>query len=209
MSHYNKIAGKRLHRIESLSDGVFAIAMTIQIFNLKDPVTKIFENELDFLYAIKPILPTLLTYFLSFITLGIFWTGHTTQFNYIKKYDRNINWISLFFLLFVSLLPFTTGFLGNHINNKISVFIYWFNVFALGALLYTHWFYARKHNLLDIDKHDIVPIDLAIRKRIITAQSLYAFGSLLCFINDYLSIIFIIMIQTNYAFAFFQRKHRV
>lgn len=138
MSRYNNIAGQRVQRIEALSDGVFSIAMTLLVFNLKDPVSGLVQTEAQLLKALFDTLPTLLTYFLSFMTLGIFWKGQSTQFIYVEKYDRNLNWISLFFLLFVSILPFTTGILSSHITNKVSIGIYWLNILALGVLLFVH-----------------------------------------------------------------------
>lgn len=206
MSRYNNIAGQRVQRIEALSDGVFSIAMTLLVFNLKDPVSGLVQTEAQLLKALFDTLPTLLTYFLSFMTLGIFWTGQSTQFIYVEKYDRNLNWISLFFLLFVSILPFTTGILSSHITNKVSIGIYWLNILALGVLLFVHWHYAYQKQYLTFKEGDQEVIHKAVRKRIITAQTLYAFGAVLCFVNTYLSIFVIILIQLNYALALFNPK---
>jgi uncharacterized membrane protein len=206
MSQYNNIAGQRVQRIEALSDGVFSIAMTLLVFNLKDPVSGLVQTDAELLKALYEILPTLLTYFLSFMTLGIFWTGQSTQFSYIEKYDRNLNWISLFFLLFVSILPFTTGILSSHITNKVSIGLYWLNILALGALLFVHWQYAFKNQCLVFKDGNQEKIHKAVKKRIITAQSLYALGAALCFVSTYLSIFVIILIQLNYALALFNPK---
>ncbi|QHV97670.1 TMEM175 family protein [Spirosoma endbachense] len=206
MSSYNTISGQRIQRIEALSDGLFSIAMTILVFDLKDPVSSRIQSNAELLVSLKILLPQLLTYFLSFMTLGIFWTGYSTQFNYIEKYDRNLNWYSLFFLLFVSLIPFSTNVLSNHINNQVSIGIYWLNIFAMGNMLYIHWRYARRNNFLSISGKGKEAVDKAIRSRIFTAQSLYAFGASLCFINTYLSIAFIITIQLNYAFGLITPK---
>lgn len=206
MSHYNEIAGKRVQRIEALSDGVFSIAMTFLVFNLKDPVSGVVTSDKALLMALQSILPNLLAFFLSFMTLGIFWTGHSTQFNYIEKSDRNLNWISVFFLMFASLLPFTTAVLSSHITNQVSVGLYWLNILALGIMLLIHWNYAIGHNLVSLPEDAKQRVHKAINSRIYTAQSLYALGALLCFINTYLSIFVIIAIQFNYAFAIFTRK---
>lgn len=206
MSVYNQIAGKRLGRIEALSDGVFSIAMTFLVFNLKDPVAGLTQSDTQLFAALRTVLPNLLAFFLSFMTLGIFWTGHSTQFNFIERSDRNLNWISIFFLLFVSLLPFTTSILSSHITNKLSIGIYWLNIFALGVLLYIHWRYACHKKLLIAQENNQHQTDKAIRRRILIAQSLYAAGALLCFINIYLSIAFIIAVQLNYAFAIINTK---
>ncbi|QIP15929.1 DUF1211 domain-containing protein [Spirosoma aureum] len=206
MSSYNTISGQRIQRIEALSDGLFSIAMTILVFDLKDPVSNRIQSNAELLVSLKILLPQLLTYFLSFMTLGIFWTGYSTQFNYIEKYDRNLNWYSLFFLLFVSLIPFSTNVLSNHINNQVSIGIYWLNIFAMGNMLYIHWRYARRNNFLSLSGKAQETVDKAIRSRVFTAQSLYALGASLCFINTYLSIAFIIGVQLNYALGIITPK---
>jgi len=206
MSIYNSLAGKRLNRIEGLSDGVFSIAMTLLVFNLKDPLTGAVQSDKELWLALQSILPALLSFFLSFMTLGIFWTGHSTQFQFIERSDRNLNWISILFLMFVSLVPFSTSILAGHINNRLSIGIYWLNIFFLGAFLYFHWLYARRKNLLSEKENNLVLIDKGIRNRIITAQCLYAAAALLCFWSVYISIGAIILIQLNYAFGIINRK---
>ena len=204
MNYYNRIAGQRIGRIEGLSDGVFSIAMTFLVFNLKDPMANVIATDAELCAALVGIFPSLLTFFLSFMTLGIFWTGHSTQFTFIEKSDRRLNWISLFFLMFVAILPFTTSILSAHIENKVSIAVYWANLFALGIMLLIHWKYA-KQNKLSSPEH-LVETDKAITKRIVIAQSLYALGALLCFVNTYLSIFVIIAIQLNYAFGIIHSK---
>lgn len=208
MSIYNSLAGKRVNRIEGLSDGVFSIAMTFLVFNLKDPVAGLVKTDLELWKEFGTVLPSMLSFFLSFMTLGIFWTGHSTQFQFIDKSDRNLNWISLFFLMFVALLPFTTSILAGHMDNKLSIAIYWFNILCLGAFLYLHWFYARKKNLCSVGEIDLHKVDHGIKRRIIIAQCLYAVGALLCFVNVYLSISTIILVQLNYAFGIINIKSK-
>lgn len=208
MSLYNQIAGQRIQRIEALSDGLFSIAMTILVFDLKDPVSSALTSEAELWAGLSGMLPKLLTYFMSFMTLGIFWAGHSTQFHYIRQSDRNLLWYSLFFLLFVSLVPFSTIVLSGHITNRVSIGVYWVNIFALGASLYLHWNYAAHHGLLDIPEAERKTVDRAVRKRIIVAQTLYAFGALLCLVNNYLSIAVILAIQLNYALGLFDGSKR-
>lgn len=203
---YNQIAGQKVQRIEAISDGVFAIALTLLVLDIKVPVGEGIHTEKELFYSLCGLMPKFLAYFLSFMTLGIFWTGQSAQLRYIERSDRHLNWISLFFLLFVSVLPFTTAFLSEHIHFKVAIGIYWLNVLALGAVLYIHWNYAVKNGYADLPEAERPAIDKAIRRRIIIAQGLYACGALLCFINTYLSITVIILIQLNYALAFFFRR---
>jgi len=202
---YNQIAGQKVSRLEAISDGVFAIALTLLVLDIKIPSREGIKKEGELLSSLLHLMPRFLSYFLSFMTLGIFWTGHTTQFNYIEKSDRNLNWICLFFLLFVSILPFTTGFLGEYMDFKISIGLYWLNIFLLGLVIYVHWDYAYHHDYISGTENEKKLTDKLIRKRIVVAQSLYALGALLCFINNYLSIIFIILVQLNYALALFAK----
>jgi uncharacterized membrane protein len=208
---YNQIAGQKVQRMEALSDGVFAIALTLLVLDIKVPVSEMIHSERDLFNSLCTLTPKFLAYFLSFMTLGIFWTGQSAQHRYIERGDRNLNWISLFFLLFVSILPFTTAFLSEYIHFKMAIGLYWLNIFALGLMLYIHWGYAARHGYVDLPEEERSGIDKAIRRRILISQSMYACGALLCFVNNYLSIGVIILIQLNYAlaFGFMSKKSRV
>jgi uncharacterized membrane protein len=203
---YNQVAGQKIQRIEAISDGVFAIALTLLVLDIRVPVAAAIHSEGELIHVFYTLLPKLLGYFLSFMTLGIFWTGHSTQYTYIEKSDRHLNWISLFFLLFVSILPFTTAFLTEYIHFKFSIALYWLNIFLLGQLLYIHWVYAYQHDFLVGTAEEKQTVNQAIRGRIIIAQTLYFCGALLCFIHTYLSIVAIILIQLNYALGIFSKR---
>jgi uncharacterized membrane protein len=204
---YNRLAGQRLHRIEGLSDGVFAIAMTLLVLELRIPMDRVIHTEKELWEMFLDLKIELLTYFLSFMTLGIFWVGHSVQFQYIARSDRNLFWINIFLLMVVSLIPFTTSFLSRHIEFKLAIIIYWLNILLFGIIVYLHWDYVMRHNYAEADV-PIPTVDKAIRKRIIVAQSLYAGGALLCFVNTYLSVFFIIAVQLNYAFALFEKRRK-
>jgi len=208
MKRYDQIAGQNLDRLEYLSDGVFAIAVTLLVLDIKVPVSTAIQSESGLMQAFAALSPKLLTYFLSFITLGIFWVGHSAEFQYIKKSDRNVNWINLFFLLFVSVLPFTTAFLSAYITFRFAIILYWLNILLIGIMLYCNWSYADKHGFLSVAGAEKARIGKAIRRRILTGQSLYAFGTLLCWINPYLSIAVIFIVQLSYAFGLFSKSPR-
>jgi uncharacterized membrane protein len=196
---YNEIAGRSSERLASLSDGVFAFAMTLLVLDLRVPAIEAVHSERDFGHALAALAPNLLTYLLSFMTLGIFWVGQHTQLNKLKRSDRALTWIHLAFLLAVTIVPFSTKLLAAFITYRTAVVIYWFNIVGLGATLYWSWAYARKANLI---KDEAPPgLDVAVRGRIITAQALYAVGVALCFVNTYASIGFIVLVQLNYVFG--------
>jgi uncharacterized membrane protein len=206
MRAYNQISGKNIQRIEALSDGVFAIALTLLVLDIRVPIRDHVVYEKDLMIEFSKLTPKLLTYFLSFMTLGIFWTAHSSQFHYIEKSDRNFNWLNLSFLLFVSITPFTTAFLSEYITFRFAVALYWLNLFLLGIMLGRILNYAHKHNYFKSNMDEKGEIRKAMVRRGIFAQSLYAFGALLCFINTYLSIAVLIIIQLYFVLALYPKS---
>lgn len=199
---YNQIAGQRIQRVEALSDGIFSITMTLLVLGIKVPISDTAKSELDLWHALMEEGPQFITYILSFITLGIYWTVQVTQFHYIKKYDRNLNWISLFFLLAVALVPFSTEFLSGHIHFRLAIWLFWLNTSLIRVAMYVHWDYASRKHYLALDPEGEVLISFAIKNRIVVGQLLFVGAALLSFISTTLSIIAFLFIQLNYAFAF-------
>src|SRR5664279_4475153 len=96
------------NRLEAFSDGVLAVIITIMVLELKVP------HNSD-LAALKPLLPVLLTYLLSFIYLGIYWNNHHHLLKAARKVNGAIMWANLHLLFWLSLFPFVTGWMGaNH-----------------------------------------------------------------------------------------------
>jgi uncharacterized membrane protein len=198
-TYYNRIAGQSLEQLAALSNGIFAIVMTLLVLDLHVPVSEAIHSEQVLWNNLVKISPSLLTYFMSFLTLGIFWIGQQTQHNHFVRSDRNLTWIHLAFLLVVSLMPFSTGLLAAFITYRLALVVYWLNIFLLGALAFSSWRYAQHSGLM---KDDVtVEIRSANERRFVIGQVLYAFGALLCVINTYVSIAFIVLVQLNYAIA--------
>lgn len=200
-SQYNSYAGKKIQRTESLADGVFAIAMTLLVLDIKVIASTSADTEGDMLLQLKEILPELMSYFMTFLTLGIFWVAHNTQYYFIEKGDRNLTWLSISFLMFISLLPFSTAFLSEHNEFKVSILVYWINILIAGIILLLHWTYAYNNNLLIPNIDDKESLNILMKRRTYVSQTFYFFAFLLCFIDNYLCMIVFIFIQLNYAFA--------
>ncbi len=201
-TYYNRIAGQSLERLAALSDGIFAVAMTLLVLDLRIPMITVSNRliqEQDLLNALVKLGPNILPYVMSFLTLGIFWVGQQTQLNFFSKCDRYLTWIHLSFLLAVTLMPFSTGLLAAYVTLRAALLIYWLNIVLLGIIIFFSWRYARRARLL---KDEVTPeIFAANQRRIMIAQSLYAFGAMLCIISTYASMAFIMLVQLNYAIA--------
>jgi len=150
--------------------------------------------------------PRFVTYLLSFLALVIFWNGQQTQLHHIIRADRSFSWLQLAFLAAIALPPFSTSLLAEFISFRLALFVYWLNIFAGGALIYACWTYARRAGLVKPQAGSAV--SRAITRRVIVAQSLYAFGALPSVINTYVSIAFIVLVQLNYALVCASRSSR-
>jgi uncharacterized membrane protein len=197
--HYNAVAGRSVERIAALSDGVFAVAMTLLLLDLHAPAVELIHSESDLWRGLVALAPRLLVYVMSFMTLGIFWVGQQTQHNHMAQSNRDLTWLQLAFLFAVTLMPFSTILMAEFIDFRIAVVVYWLNILLLGALLWCSWRYARHAGLVSGEAD--TEIACGIERRVVIAQSLYAFGAVLCIFNTYWSLGFIALVQLNYVIA--------
>ena len=92
-------------RLEAFSDGVMAIIITIMVLELRPPQ----QPDLD---ALRPLIPAILSYGLSFIFLGIYWNNHHHLFQAARHVDGRVLWANLHLLFWLSLIPFVTNWMG-------------------------------------------------------------------------------------------------
>ena len=116
-------------RMEAFSDGVIAVIITIIVLEMKVPHGPEFASLL-------PLLPVFLTYVLSFVYVGIYWNNHHHMFKLIKAVNGAILWANLHLLFWLSLLPFTTGWMGENHFQRWPTVLYGINL-LLCALAYT------------------------------------------------------------------------
>ncbi len=196
---YNRIQGRKLERLAALSDGIFAVAMTLLVLDLHIPSAAQVHSERELFAALGALAPQWIGYLMSFLTLGIFWAGQQTQLNHIGEGTRDLTWIHLGFLFTITLMPLSTRLLAEFITYRAALGIYWLNIFAPGAMLYWSWAYVTRNGLIKPDTPQEVSNSICRRIRI--AQSLYAAGAALCFINTWVSIGAFVLVQLNYAIA--------
>ncbi|MDR3534161.1 MAG: TMEM175 family protein [Rhodopila sp.] len=196
-TRYNVIAGQSVERLAALSDGLFAVAMTLLVLDLKVPASHAITTDQALLAALRELAPRLVVYLMSFLTLGIFWVGQQTQLSHLVRSDRHLTWIHLIFLFAISLMPFSTSLMAEFITLRTALLLYWLNIFAFGVLLFVSWRYARHAQLVQPDATAV--IDRSVERRIYIAQALYAFGAALCLFSTYWSIGFIILVQLIYV----------
>lgn len=208
---YRQFSGQNLARLAALSDGIFAVAMTLLVLNIRLPTTVAphiqqpiwaagaLTSESALWNALLTLGPQLLTYLMTFLTLGIFWAGQQTQLNHFTRSDHRLTWLHLTFLLAVVLMPFSTAVLAQYITYRLAMVIYWVNLFLLGALLFASIRYAAHAGLLTPEAtRDVIT---ASERRIIVYQLLYAAATLLCIFNTYVAIGVLVLLQINSVIA--------
>src|SRR5215831_11586979 len=124
-SLYNRLAGQNIERLAALADGVFAVAMTLLVLDLHAPAAEAIHSERELLDALATIAPRLVPYFMSFLTLGIFWLGQQVQLDRLAKSDRDLAWMHIGFLCAVCLVPFSTALLAEFLTYRSALIVYW------------------------------------------------------------------------------------
>ncbi|UCI20920.1 TMEM175 family protein [Mesorhizobium sp. B2-1-8] len=184
-------------RIVGITDGVFAIALTLIVLEIRVPAHEAIHSEHDLLVAVAALAPRFLTYALSFLTLTIFWFGQQAQHGLIAKSDRRLATLNLCFLAFIALLPFSTDLLADFLEFRTAVLVYWLNLLMLGITLFASWHYAVKCGFVAEDVG--AETKRTVYLRIVKAQILWAVGAALCLITPLLSVGFILVMQLIYA----------
>jgi uncharacterized membrane protein len=140
-------------RSKALADGVFAIVMTLLVLELAVPVVMSTGGHSSLVHELLEMWPEFLFYCLSFLILGMYWLVHHILFDMIIAYDTTLVWLNIFYLMFVSLIPFSTSLFGRYAGEKVTTVIYGTNLLLIFLMGFSIWTYATT-------KHRLVPKDL-------------------------------------------------
>lgn len=134
--------GLSMHRIEALTDGIFAFAMTMLVLSINVPLSQSALAGMSVTHALLAQADRFINYLMSFLLLAVFWVSHHRVFEHLRFGDWNFVWGNVILLLFVALLPFTTALVNEFPNDRGSDFFFSLNLFAIGAIYYLLWRYA-------------------------------------------------------------------
>jgi uncharacterized membrane protein len=178
-----KTFGLSTNRIEAFTDGVFAVAITLLILEVKVPHL---EPGMSLLHELQLLWPKLLSYAVSFGVIGIFWVGHHIMFHYIKRSDRILLWLNTLLLMFVSAIPFSAALIGEYREDPVAVACYGVLLALTGLVFLVLWLYASKgHRLI----RESMPIELVRlgTKTILLAPVVYAIAAGVAFYDPLVS----------------------
>jgi uncharacterized membrane protein len=187
-------------RVETFSDSVMAIIITIMILELKLPRFNDNLSNRSVQNHLVIVLPHFGAYLFSFIMTGILWLNHHHLFHLLRKTDSFLLGLNLFFLFWVSLIPFITGLVGANPLLPISIALYAFIMLMTTLSLSFMQSYTLKKELVHTDeeqelKKKIFQVTLKSKIQTYIASAAYLIASLLAFVSVYISFgLFIIPI---------------
>ena len=141
----------------------------------------------------------------KFYNFRFFWIAHDFQFHYVKRANRTLLWITIFYLMFIAFVPFSTTLIGEYGDQQISVIIYGINISIVGFWEYVRWWYATKdHHLVD---SDLDPTFITIiSRRFLLAPIIYLITVAISFVNIQVSLV--LFIATPLYFLVSARKDK-
>lgn len=185
-------------RLETFSDGVFAIVITLLILDIRIP-------EVDYAHlgeALKTIAPRLLSYVMSFVVIGLYWIAHHNSFQLLAKTNRPFLWMNIFALLFISFIPFPTSLMGRYPFQTIPVMIYGLNLLAVNIIGFLMLTYisrnpqlASPHFTHEVYRKKQVPMYICTNSFYVIAIILSPFVPIVSYIIYIITIILLIFLR--------------
>jgi len=140
--------GLSKHRIEALADGIFAVAMTLLVLDIKMPESVTYATNADVWRRLAGLEHAVASYVISFFMLSVYWIGHHVQFHFIERADRGLLWINLYLLLCICLVPFTTDLVGDNVHLHAPALLYGTNLLLIAAAFFGQLAYLQRHRHL-------------------------------------------------------------
>jgi uncharacterized membrane protein len=139
-----RFRGFEKNRLEALIDGIFAVALTLLVLDIKLPEDTFASNNALW-DTLRSLERHFAIYVITFVVISIYWIGHHLQFHYVRYTDRRLIWINMLFLLLISFLPFATDMVGDHEDLVLPVEIYGMTLLAVSAVSMLHIRYLSRH----------------------------------------------------------------
>ena len=163
-------------RLEAFSDGVIAIIITIMVLELKVP-------HGDELSSIEPLVAVFLSYVLSFINIGIYWNNHHHMMHAAKHINGKVLWANMHLLFWLSLIPFTTAWMGENHFTTWPVALYGIVLFMAGMA-----YYILAHSLVSIHgKESTLGLAIGRDRKGLLSVVIYLIAIGIAFVNAWIS----------------------
>ena len=173
-------------RLEAFSDGVFAIAITILIFDIKAP-----SNTQHLLTALLALWPSYLAYVISFLLIGLLWANHHVMFEHIVRTDRLLMFVNMLLLMDVAFIPFISSVLAaafrNGAGESVAIALYG-GTLAVGGLCF-NWIWSHAFRAALVDDHVTTVRMRRMTRRILFGPISYALGGVVGYFLPVLGVV--------------------
>jgi uncharacterized membrane protein len=175
------------NRVETFSDGVFAIIVTLLVLEIKVPHIVIHDSSDQLLFALIGILPKFISWIISFFTICVIWVNHHRLFKMFGAINHGLFWWNALLLLWISFIPFPTAVLGDYHNNQTAIIFYGIVMMLMALTFSLMRMYVLKNPPLLSKEVDLKKFKKGTTYSILFGPVLYLIGALVSFIHSYIS----------------------
>ena len=186
-------------RLEALTDGVFAVVMTILVLQLGGAAISNAETSTQLDAALLAQWPTFVSYALSFLVVGTYWVSHHTYFAFIGDVNETQLWLNLLFLFCLSFIPFAAELMGDHPDLRAGAMLYGLDLTACTGALYLNLRYAWNRGHVKVKDTDL-PIMQAFQRRSLRAATAYLLATGVAWLNPMVGFYLYIGIALVFTF---------
>jgi uncharacterized membrane protein len=158
-----RACGLEKNRLEALIDGIFAVALTLLVLDIKLPEDVAIATNDALIARLVGLERHFAIYAISFVVIGMYWINHHIQFHFVLRTNRTMIWINLLYALLISFLPFSTDLIGDHKELELPCVIYGITLLSLSATSYLHLRYMSRHP--ELASPDLTPEVIGILER--------------------------------------------
>lgn len=174
------------NRVEAFSDGVFAIIVTLLVFELKLPDVPYPDNA-SIMIAIGHVLPKIVSWVISFLIVCVIWMNHHRLMDQLRGIDAWLFWLNNVLLMFTSLIPFPTAVLGDYPNVPLAAAFYGFCLSLMGLCFVGIRMYVIRHTHLLADHVNLDGFRRATRLTLLYGPLLYMTGAAAAWVHPWIS----------------------
>lgn len=186
------------NRLENFSDGVFAIAVTLLILNVRIPDTKYMDNY-HLNRDLVRIIPHTVTFIFTFLVIGVFWVEHHRIFSFVKVLNSRLLWLNILYLLFVAMIPLPAAIISENPFLPTAILFYTTTLLIIALLHLIVLQYMLQNKQL---KHEALTKDIyrAAQKNAVVGPICYVLAAAASFVNVYISFFFILAAMIFHIF---------
>lgn len=188
------------NRVETFSDGIFAIIVTLLVLEIKVPIINSTDSPIVLINSLINILPKFISWIISFFTICVIWVNHHRLFKMFKIISHGIFWFNSLLLLWISFIPFPTAMLGDYPNNIFAVAFYGLIMSFMALSFSLLRLYIMKNTKILETNVDLTEFKKGTYFSILFGPVLYLIGASFSLIHPYISFSFYSFIAIYFIF---------